>query len=217
MGALIFDMDGVLIDGEPLHFTAARTILAQEGADLDLDTYQGYIGKTADFIWPDMQARFGLRISRDEYSRRYDALVLEQYRTQSQAMPGARALLQRVGDAGLPTALASSSRRGWVDAALDAMDMRSFFHVIVTGDEVQRGKPDPEIYLTAAAKLNHDPGHCLVIEDAPAGIDSARGAGMRVVAVRTAMTAGLPLEGAERIIDSLDDFDLDWVREGCRT
>ena len=214
--AVIFDMDGVLVDGEPLHFAAARGLLAELGADLDLETYQAYIGRTMDTMWPDMQQRFGLRLSREEYTRRYSPRVLAQYQDRSQPMPGARVLLEALRAAAVPCALASSSRRDWVAAALAGLGFAEFFRVTVAGDEVSQGKPDPEIYLTAATRLGVAPGRCLVIEDAPAGVAAGVAAGMPVVAVRTTMTAGLSLAGAARIIDSLDDFDLCWVGTGER-
>ena len=111
----------------------------------------------------------------------------------------------------MPLALASSSNRDWVDAALDALGLRRFFAETVAGDEVTRGKPDPEIYLRAAQRLNAEPNHCVAVEDAPAGIASARAAGMAVVAVRTPMTADLPLSDATWVIDSLVDFDPAWA------
>ena len=213
---MIFDMDGVLVDGEPLHLAAAQAILAEEGARLDTATYRNYIGRTMKDIWPDLQARFQLRIPRQEYARRYTALVTEQYRRQARLLPGARALLDRVRARRVPCALASSSQRQWVEAALTAMELRDSFRVIVAGDEVSRGKPDPEIYGATAARLGVAPERCLVLEDAPAGIEAARRAGMRVIAVRTPLTADLPLTGAERIIDSLEAFDLRWLDGGER-
>ena len=214
--AVIFDMDGVLLDGEPLHFAAAQSLLAVYGADLDLATYQHYIGQTMDTIWPDMQRRFELTVSREEYSRQYSSRVLEQYRRRSEPTAGSRELLERLAAAAVPCALASSSKRVWVEAALEALGFGRFFGVTVAGDEVSRGKPDPEIYVTAADRLGVAPAQCLVIEDAPAGVTAAVAAGMRVVAVRTEMTAGLSLEGAGRIIDSLSEFDLAWLGGGRR-
>ena len=213
MSALVCDMDGVLLDGEPLHFAAAQEILREQGIHLDLAGYQRYMGRTGREIWDDLRRRVGLRLDFQTYARRYDVLVHEKYRTQSVPLPGARALLDGVRDQAVSCALASSSRRGWVETALDVLGFRRYFSVIVTGDAVRRGKPDPEIYQTAAAQLGVDPQTCVVLEDAPAGVEAARAAGMRVIGVRTAYTQGLPLPGAERIIDSLVDFQMDWLRD----
>lgn len=209
-------MDGVLVDGEPLHFAALNEILAEEQVQLDMAAYQRYMGTTMMHTWTDLRERYGLSRDFEYYSERYDEAVMTQYRTQAQPMAGARSLLDRLQEADVPRAVASSSNRAWVETALSALGFRDDFQAIVAGDEVRQGKPDPEIYLTAAAKLGAEPARCTVIEDAPAGIESGRRAGMQVVAVRTEMTQGLKLDGASRIIDSLEEFDLQWLDEGCR-
>ena len=214
MIAIIFDMDGVLVDGEPLHFAAAGEILAPLGIDLDIETYKGYMGRTGHDIWEDLRGRFGLHLDYDVYQRRYGAAVLEAYRTQTRALPGARALLDRLHAARIPCALASSSRREWVRTALDVLDFARYFRVVVAGDEIAAGKPDPEIYRTAAERLGVAPADCVAFEDAPAGIASARSAGMRVVAVRTDLNRGLALDGADRVLDSLEQVDLTWLTPG---
>ncbi|HJN92400.1 MAG TPA: HAD family phosphatase [Dehalococcoidia bacterium] len=213
MPAVLFDMDGVLVDGEPLHFAAVNEILAEEQVELDMDTYRLYMGTTLSHTWTDLQRRFSLAHDFDYYAQRYDRVVMEQYRTQAAPMPGARRLLDQLQEANVPRAVASSSNRDWVETALGALGFRDDFQVIVAGDEVRNGKPDPEIYLTAAEKIGAEPTVCTVIEDAPAGIESGRRAGMQVVAVRTEMTEGLDLDGATRIIDSLEQFDLRWLED----
>ncbi len=214
MPAVLFDMDGVLVDGEPLHFAAVNAILADEEVELDMVTYTEYLGTTLDHTWNDLRVRFGLAHGYDHYADRYGLAVMEQYRTQAEAMPGAHALLQQLEEADVPCAVASSSNRNWVETALTKLGMRENFQAVVAGDEVKQSKPDPEIYLSAAAKLGAEPGVCTVIEDAPAGIESGRRAGMQVIAVRTEMTAGIKLTGAARIIDSLEEFDLTWLEQG---
>lgn len=218
--AVIFDMDGVLVDGEPLHFAAARDVLAGFGAELTWETYTHWIGETFDTIWPDIQRRFALPVDRGEYERAFGPRVQEQYERHAVAMPGAHDLLGRLRDAGVPLGLATSTKRPRVDIALARLDLARFLTVTVSGDEVSRGKPDPEIYLTAAARLDVPPARCLVLEDSPAGVASARAAGMRAIGVRINGGSGRPLDGADRIIESLADFDLGWVetpqREGAQ-
>ena len=209
--AVIFDMDGVLVDGEPLHFAAARDVLAGFGAELTWETYTDWIGETFDTIWPDIQRRFALPVGRAEYERAFGPRVQEQYERHAVAMPGARDLLGRLHDAGVPLGLATSTKRPRVDPTLARLGLARFLSVTVSGDEVSRGKPDPEIYLAAAARLGVAPERCLVLEDSPAGVASARAAGMRAIGVRINGGSGRPLDGADRIIESLADFDLGWV------
>ena len=186
---VIFDMDGVLVDGEPLHYEAVRAMLADEGKELTPQLYQRYLGTTLDATWDDLHERFQLAQPRQVYLQRYDREVRRQYREQAELLPGARALLERLAEATVPLALASSSNRAWVDTALAALQITPFFEAIVAGDEVRHGKPHPEIYERAA-----------------------EASGARAVAVRTPMTEGLPLD-ADRVIDTLDQFELDWLSD----
>lgn len=204
---VIFDMDGVLVDGEPLHYEIVRRLLADEGVEFSLADYQRYLGTTLEHTWGDLRVRYGLRRSYDWYAAAYDAAVVRSYREDAELLPGASALLERLSEAAVPLALASSSNREWVDAALAALSLERFFTATVAGDEVSQGKPSPEIYLRAAERLGASPRECMAVEDAPAGIAAACAAGMAVVAVRTPMTANLPLAEAAWVIDSLLDFD----------
>ncbi|MCX7618763.1 HAD family phosphatase [Tepidiforma sp.] len=204
--AVIFDMDGVLVDGEPLHFRAVNELLAEEGLSISLEAYKPYMGtKTG---WQDMARDLGLRRPLDEYAARYRELMLEKYRTHAAPLPGARELVTSLANAGVPLAVASSSIRPWVEACLERIGLLDAFDVIVTGSEVREGKPHPEIYLLTAHRLEAPARGCLAFEDAPAGILSARAAGMTVWAVRTEYTRGLPLPDPDREFESLTQVDL---------
>lgn len=204
--AVIFDMDGVLVDGEPLHFETVNELLGREGKSISLEQYKPYMGtKTG---WADMIADFGLSQPREYYSPIYRELVLARYRERSSALPGALSIVTALRMANQRLALASSSIRPWVEACLDKIGLGTAFEEIVTGSEIENGKPDPEIYLLAAEKLGVDPKRCLAFEDAPAGIESARRAGMTVWAVRTEYTRDLLLPNPDREFDSLADVDI---------
>ena len=208
--AVIFDMDGVLVDGEPLHFEIARRMLADEGVDFAMSDYRRYLGTTLEHTWDDLRSRYRLAKPYGEYAGRYHREVTRSYQEEAELLPGAAELLERLHDRRVPLALASSSDRIWVDAALGGLGIARWFGATVAGDEVARGKPDPEIYLAAARLLGADPAACIAVEDAPAGIASAKAAGMSVIAVRTEMTGGTALD-APRIIDDLGGFDLEWT------
>jgi len=204
--AVIFDMDGVLVDGEPLHFETVNELLGREGKSISLDQYKPYMGtKTG---WADMIADFGLSQPREYYSPIYRELVLARYRERSSALPGALSIVTALRMSNQRLALASSSIRPWVEACLEKIGLGFAFEAIVTGSEIENGKPDPEIYLLAAEKLGVDPKRCLAFEDAPAGIESARRAGMTVWAVRTEYTRDLELPNPDREFDSLADVDI---------
>ncbi len=204
--AVIFDMDGVLVDGEPLHFEAVNELLGEEGRSISLEAYKPYMGtKTG---WADMLRDYGLSRPREEYSARYSELILERYRDRSEPLPGAVELVRSLQAGGQRMAVASSSIEPWVEACLARIGLRGHFELLVTGNDVERSKPEPDIYLLAAERLGVDPSHCLAFEDAPAGIESAKRAGMTVWAVRTDYTRGLALPDPDREFDSLCDVEL---------
>jgi HAD superfamily hydrolase (TIGR01509 family) len=204
--AVIFDMDGVLVDGEPLHFAAVNELLAEEGRSISLDEYRPYMGTKAG--WREMVSDLGLARPYEYYSPRYNELITSQYRACSVASPGAIASVSALRSAGIPVAVCSSSIEPWVTACLETIGLLADFEVLVTGSDIEHGKPAPDIYLLAAERLGVDPATCLAIEDAPAGIASAKAAGMTCWAVRTEYTRGIPLPGADRELESLLEIEV---------
>ncbi|HEY8819710.1 MAG TPA: HAD family phosphatase [Dehalococcoidia bacterium] len=209
--AVVFDMDGVLLDSEPLHFITVNELLAEEGGVLELAEYLGYVGTTLEDTWADLVRRFRLKRSFEYYRDRYDAEILRHYRDSAVLLPGAAWLMEELLRRGTRLAVASSSRTEWVEVCLAKLGLLNKFHAIVTGDMVTQGKPDPEIYLKASAALRVAPERCLAIEDAPKGVQSAHRAGMTVVAVDTQYTAALDIPEADARIPTLDHFDLHWL------
>ena len=200
-------MDGVLIDSEPLHFIVANELLADFGG-LSREENEAFIGTTTEFFWDTLIPRRGLPETRAYYEARYDEAVLRILRQPWPAAPGVVELVARLHGLGIRLALASSAKRTWIDATLESIGLAGTFEAIVAGDEVTRGKPDPEIYTLAATRLALAPDRCLAIEDSPNGALSARRAGMAVLGVRTPYTAHLTLDGATHIVDSLADLEV---------
>jgi HAD superfamily hydrolase (TIGR01509 family) len=208
----IFDMDGVLLDSEPLHHQATNEILAAEGcAGLSFDDYSPYLGTTDEYTWNDLIRRYELQRPLAYYRERFDAVILERYRQSSTIAPGVRALLDKLRARGLPLAVASSSRRCWVETCLAALGLRGYFDVLVGGDMVAHGKPDPAIYLLAAQRLGVPPERCFAVEDSPKGIAAALAAGMLTVAVETPYTHGQQTGAAHVHLRSLTDFDCSFL------
>lgn len=206
--AIVFDMDGVLLDSEPLHYQALSSVLRADGVSLSRAANEAFIGSTVEATFGALIAQYGLPRSMAEYIQTYDAAVLEVLEAPRQPADGVVDLLCAARARGMRVALASSSRRLWIDATLRSIGLSRAFEVVVSGDDVQHGKPDPEIYLLAASCLGLPPEHCLAIEDAPNGVLSARRAGMSVIGVRTSYTAHLELEGVLYTVDSLKEVAL---------
>ena len=205
--AVIFDMDGVLADSEPLYLESINKILAGYHSHMTESEYKDILGETFEHSWDVIIQRYMLPYTRDYWLAKYDTVVEETLSTKVQPSPGLHQLLAEITRRRLPKGLASSSKRIWVMAVLRALGLEKEFRVIITGEEVKNGKPHPEIFQTAANLLDAAPRECLVIEDSPVGIMAAKTAGTKVVALRTPYTTGMDLSRADRVIDSLAHFD----------
>ena len=210
--AVVFDMDGVLLDSEPVHYSVLRALLASEGIAWTWGDHERSLGKTIEDTWADLRARHGAAAPVDELAARYDSEMLARYGAGIALVEGALGLLRRLASLDVPVAVASSSHRAWVDAGLRGAGIARYARHSVSGDEVAAGKPDPGIYLQAARGLGVPPAACIAVEDAPTGVASARAAGMEVVLLGAGDGPdGAP--GADRRIDDLTGFDLAWLDE----
>ena len=206
-GAVIFDMDGVLLDSGVHHRDAWRLLLEDIGVAPPPGFWRHTIGRPAEeavallldrHLEPAEAAALARR-KREHYTRLAARGMLP--------VAGAPAFVAMLVSLGVPRAVATSATRADVDAMLTDIGVRAHFDVVVSADDVQWGKPNPEVYLRAAAGLGRTPAGCLVFEDAVVGVHAARNAGMRVIGVTTAHTAReLLAAGAERAIADFEGF-----------
>lgn len=180
--AVLFDMDGLLADTEHLH-QECEDILFQylevDGKKINKETF----GMKAEDALLYLKDRLGFEKSVEEAKSFWLDTILRLFKTGVRPMPYAAECVESMSGAGHPVALCSSSPRLLVDTALESIGLKSYFDVILSGDDVSRGKPDPEIYLLASEKLGVPPNRCVVLEDSPAGVLAALNAGMRCIAV----------------------------------
>jgi beta-phosphoglucomutase family hydrolase len=184
--AVIWDLDGTLIDSSNLHWEAWQKVMEAENITLTYEQYVADFGKRNDEI---LRGRLGADLS-DEFIARVSLAKEEVYRglirTKGlELLPGARHWLERFKAEGWLQALATSAPRGNIDAVFAALVIGEYFDAAISSEEVRAGKPEPDVFLTAAAKMGVAPRDCVVIEDAPAGIEAARRAGMKSVGVLT--------------------------------
>jgi HAD superfamily hydrolase (TIGR01509 family) len=213
----IFDMDGVLLDSEPLHHEAVNELLADAGcAPLSFADYAPYMGTTDEFTWNDLIRRYKLPHRFDYYRERYDEVILRHYQESSVLALGAETLLDALQRENLTLAIASSSRAIWVQTCLEALGIGRYFATIVSGDMVRHSKPDPEIYLLAAERIGIQPRHCFAVEDSPNGVAAAVAAGMFTVAVSTPYTEDQDTGAAHLRVQALSELDSARLREGHR-
>ena len=210
-GAL-FDMDGLLIDSEPVWTIAEIELAERYGGVWDDDIKAQCIGTAMPVSVPRMLRYFGLADPApeqvaDAYNFLTDRMVTL-FADAAVPRPGALELVDALRDLGIPTALVSSSYRVLVDAALKSIGVERF-DCTIAGDEVAHRKPHPEPYLSAAAALGVLPGDCVVFEDAPSGIASAEAAGCLAIGIPG--HAPLTATADRPLFDSLADIDLDWL------
>lgn len=181
--AVIFDVDGVLVDSYDAHFRSWRDVLRERGLDMTETVFAETFGRTSREIirrfWGDAVDDATARAIDD----RKEALYRDIVRAAFPAMEGAVALLDELHGAGFALAVGSSAPPENVLLTLDGLGRRDLFDAVVTGRDVTRGKPDPQVFLLGAERLRVAPGCCAVIEDAPAGVRAAAAAGMASVAL----------------------------------
>lgn len=211
--AVVFDLDGVLWDGEPRYHEAFNIVLAPFGHQLSDEDYTQIIGLSVEASWEWVRNRLNIRDPMDQLLGAYDRAVLALLQRMAETLPGVRPLIDELRRRGVPIAVASASLRQWVDATLRGLDLQDAFDAVVSASEVDNGKPAPDIFLAAAGRLDVAPQDCLAVEDTPAGVRSAKTAGMFAVQLRAASTALPPLAEADLVLDSLTDFDLSLVAE----
>lgn len=208
--AVIFDMDGLLLDTEGIYTEVTQIIAQRYGRHFDWTIKQNIIGRGALDLARYVVQALGLPISAEEFLRIREPLLQERF-PHAPAMPGARELVEHLKSRQIPIAIGTSSSSGsFAQKATRHRDWFALFDTIVTADdpEVGAAKPAPDIFLTAARRLGVAPGDCLVFEDSPFGVTAAKAAGMTAIAVPDAAMADEKYAHADRILRSLDSFPL---------
>jgi HAD superfamily hydrolase (TIGR01509 family) len=201
-GGVLWDLDGTIVDSAELHYLAWREALRPLGHEHTPEEFARTFGKRNDLILRDL---FGGTLSAEEVDRlaedkerRYRRLVRERG---LEPLPGVTAWLGRLRDGGFRQALASSAPAANITVTLEVLGLGRFLDAVVSADEVGHGKPDPAIFLEAARRLGVPPARCVVVEDAPAGLEGARRAGMRSVGL---LSAHHPKLEGDLVVPSLE-------------
>jgi len=181
--AVIFDLDGVLADSEPWWNQIDAKLLAEYGVSYRGEYHRNVLGVSYRLAVEFYKNAFHISAAVEELMRRRGEIATDFFANRVDLFPFAKTTLEQLREMKLPLAVATSSVSASARPLLDRTGIRSLFSVLITGDEVQQGKPHPEIYLRAAKKLGISPEACLVIEDSLAGIAAGKGANMRVAAI----------------------------------
>jgi HAD superfamily hydrolase (TIGR01509 family) len=204
--AVLWDLDGVLVDTASFHFQAWRQLFAGEGKEIGEEEFRRTFGLRNDAILREILG--GLPHQRvGELSRRKEELFRAKIAGAVTPMPGVPALLKRLRQTGKKTAVVSSAPRQNVEALLRGLRIENAFDLIIAEEDTSRGKPDPQGYLLAAERLETAPEECAVIEDAPAGMAAAKRAGMRCIGL-AAGHAPDALAEADLVVASLEEEEV---------
>ena len=204
--AIIFDLDGVLIDSEPIGYEAMGLVMARHGAPYDLAQNDEFVGRTSTESFRVLRARHRIRPEAEELARQFREAKIRIVRERGVPMAGVPDVLVGARAAGYRLALASSAERPVIDATVEALGLAPYFELRVSGGDVGRGKPAPDVFLETARRLQLAPERCLVVEDSRNGLLAARAAGMRCIVVPCETTLGHDFTGADARIASLRDL-----------
>jgi len=213
--AVLWDMDGVLVDTEPFHWQAWKELSQQESLSMRYEDFRRTFGWRneeilRDLLGPDVPVQ---RIR--ELGDRKEALYRKVVRGQVKPLPGAMALLQALQEAGFKQAVASSAPRANVELILKELAIEGYFDAVLCDRDVERGKPDPQVFLRAAERVGAPSSRCLVIEDAVMGVQAAKRAGMACLAVTTTHPAEA-LREVDRVVASLAEVTVEDVRKALK-
>jgi HAD superfamily hydrolase (TIGR01509 family) len=211
--AVVLDMDGLMLDTEPLYKGAWQQASAELGFDLDDSSYSRLIGRPTEDCELELVKRFGAGFPMPRFRKRWSELWRLSVQVQGiSRKPGLLAFLSFLEEQGLSMAIATSSDAEYAEFSLRSAGLTGRFSTIVTGDQVTEGKPAPDIYLEAARRLGRNPAECVALEDSDAGVLAASAAGMVTLCVPDLKPpSDAATRAASRVLGSLDDAR-DWIR-----
>lgn len=209
---VIFDIDGVLVDSNPAHFESWRRIALEDGFDFPESLFQETFGQTTPAI---LAHHWHRPLSPEEirlFDRRKEDLYREIIAEKFPVMPGARAFIQTLYEADFPLAVGSSGPGFNVDFVLERLGVKPYLRGIVSGTDVARGKPAPDIFLRCAEMMNLPPADCTVIDDSESGVRAARAAGMKIVGFYSGGHRDEEYTGVDLLIRSFDELSPEILR-----
>ena len=208
--AVIFDMDGVIIDSQPYHFAVEDNMCREMGIDVSVEESHSFVGMAGAKVWGYLKNKHALKESIEEllaFENKARTAYFSSLKN-VQPIPGVVELLKELRQHDIKTALASSSSAEVIEIFLSKMGLKDFFQQITNGDAVENGKPDPDIFLHTARALEEDPSACLVIEDSANGVRAAKLAGMKCIGFRNAHSGDQDLSLADMVIDDFRKINL---------
>jgi HAD superfamily hydrolase (TIGR01509 family) len=213
--AVIFDMDGVIMDSEPIHYKIEKAILKNNfNEPFEFEDHARFVGQTTQDLWRTICKERNLSQGFEILSLLDNADYMQELKTGDiQPVPGVIELIEKLHEIEIPMIVASSAIRENIEVVTDRFGITKYFQGYVSGQDVERTKPNPDIFLKAAEKLNIEAENCLVIEDAKHGVEAAKAAGMFCIGYRNLNSGDQDLSNADMIVDEIDEIKLNEINE----
>jgi len=205
--AIIFDMDGVLIDSERIWAGCENTFLKSVASQFNEEDRKNLIGGSVKRFYVYLKNKYQISLTEKEFGQQYLQFGIDNIYTKIQPIKGVVDFLQMCQKKNIPLALASSSCYDWIDMAIDKLDLRKYFKFIVSAEDLDgKGKPAPDIFLKAASLLNVEPSQCLVFEDSHNGVLAGKSAGMDVYGIRNGVNDEQDFSQTDHIFNSFTEL-----------
>lgn len=210
---VIFDMDGVIIDSEPIHQKCERRMFQMLGINVSESEHNAFMGTTDETWWSWLGSKYKLPIKIDEVIQLKKILYLEHLKqdTYIKPIPFVSELIADLYKDNFSLALASSSPHEQIDYILSSFELKYFFKIIISGEDVKEGKPSPEIFLKASELLGIPPESCIVIEDSYNGVMAAKSANMKCIGFNNPNSGNQDLGKADQIINSFKEISAETI------
>jgi HAD superfamily hydrolase (TIGR01509 family) len=205
IAAVAFDMDGIIFNTEDLYDQVGEILLSRRDRKFTRELKMEMMGLPAPKAYEIMRARCGITDSINQLQMETEAIFDDLFPKQLKTMPGLETLLQKLESKGIPKIVATSSHRNFAARNLAQYELTQRFEFVLTAEDVNQGKPHPEIYLTAAEKLDVAPRNLLILEDSETGSTAAAASGAFTIAVPTEHSIGLDFSHVNHIASRLDD------------
>lgn len=205
---VIFDMDGVIIDSEPIYFEIEQELFKELGLELTRDEHSKYVGRSD--LWETVQKDYGLDIDVEEIHAKGKSRYLQIISSSFDDGPvkGVKDVIQKLHSDGIQLVLASSSDMKSIELVLTKFGLLKYFDLRISGADLETSKPHPEIFLKAAEMSESLPENCLVIEDSANGVKAAKAADMKCIGFKNPNSGNQDLSAADWVIDGFEAFDL---------
>ena len=208
--AVIFDMDGVIIDSEPTHMKLENETYKKLGIEVTGDEHLSFVGATSNYMWETLKNKYKLSQTLEElieYERNKYFKYLNSDECEITLIEGVKELIEDLHENGVKLAIASSSPLNVIEAIAKKFQIEEYFEVFVTGDYVKKSKPEPDIFIFASEKLGVSPENCVVIEDSNNGVRAAKKAGMKCVGINSDVEGRQDISMADLVINSFKEVN----------